>query len=122
VQNGDGRWAPSREFLATKLGVTQTEMGTAILNRSRWDKLREESRLLVFLNRRADAPDFQGVREELNRIAEGRMRVPELSTPRTQATDCLRLWQTALLSLDQPVPAAPAGEPAVALSTGHTEL
>jgi len=78
-------------------------MGQAILNRSRWDKLREESRLLTFLNRRAAAPDFQGVREELTRIAEGRTRVPELSSPRTQATDSLRLWATTLLSLDSAV-------------------
>ncbi len=117
MQTGNERWAPSREFLAAKLGVAQAEMATAILNRSRWEKLREESRLLTFLNLRADAPDFQGVREELNRIADGRMRVPELSVPRTQAADRLRLWATALLSLDG-VTTAPLREEA-AVSGEH---
>jgi hypothetical protein len=106
MQTNDERWAPSREFLAAKLGVAQAEMATVILNRSRWEKLREESRLLTFLNLRADAPDFQGVREELKRIVDGRLRVPELSAPRTQATDCLRLWATVLLSLDSVTPAS----------------
>jgi hypothetical protein len=101
MQTGDERWAPSREFLSAKLAVAQAEMATAILNRTRWEKVREESRLLTFLNRRTDAADFQGVGEELNRIADGRMRVPELGAPRTQAADCLRLWASALLSLDQ---------------------
>jgi hypothetical protein len=113
VQNRDERWAPSREFLATTLGVIQAEMDKAILNRSRWDKLREESRLLTFLTGRAVAPDFQGVREELTRIAEGRVRVPELGSPRTQAANSLRLWATALLSLDSAVAAHVPIEPVV---------
>lgn len=111
MQNDDGRWAPSREFLATKLGVARAEMAMAILNRSRWEKLREESRLLSFLDGRANAPDFQGVRDELGRIADGRVRVPELSVPRTQAAHCLRLWETDLLSLDRPMVSILSNEP-----------
>ena len=113
MQANDDRWVPSREFLSAKLGATQAEMGTAILNRARWDKLREESRLLTFLNRRAAELDFQGVREELNRIAEGWVRVPELTSPRTQAADCLRVWATALRSLDGTGTMPVHGEPVV---------
>jgi|SRR5581483_8608185 len=100
VQTDDARWTPSREFLAEKLSATRAEMGSVILNRTRWSNLREEAKLLAFLVDRADAPDFQGVQEELGRIAEGRLRVPDLSAPRTQAASCLRLWASALLSLD----------------------
>src|SRR5437867_1356395 len=98
--DSNGRWTSSQDFLAEKLGAIRAEMGRAILNRGRWDNLRDDSRMLVFLQGRAGAPDFQGVREELNRIADGRLRVPELSGPRRKATDCLRGWATELQDLD----------------------
>jgi hypothetical protein len=103
VPHDEARWDSSREFLARKLEAAKAELATVILNRSRWDKVRDETRLLTHLNARAATLDFQGIREELNRIAEGRMRVPELSAPRTQASNYLQLWEPALLALDQPV-------------------
>jgi hypothetical protein len=88
------------EFLAEKLGATRAELDTAILNRGRWEKLREDCRMLVFLQARSAAVDFQGVRQELQRVAEGQRKVPDVSGPRRKAEDCLRLWATDLETLD----------------------
>jgi len=88
------------EFLTEKLGATRAELGTAILNRGRWDKLREDCRMLVFLQERSAAADFQGVRQELQRIAEGQFRVPDIGGPRRKAEDCLRLWANDLEAVD----------------------
>ncbi len=96
-----GQWESSEQFLTEKLRATEAEMGTAILNRTKWDKLRDDRRMLVYLQSRANAADFQGVREELNRISEGRIRVPDLGSPRTKAANCLALWTSDLQALEQ---------------------
>lgn len=80
------------EFLAEELSKTQAALGTAILNRRRWDILREDHRMLGFLQERANAVDFQGVKVELQRIAEGRFTIPGIDGPRRKAEDCLRRW------------------------------
>jgi hypothetical protein len=95
----------AEEFLSAEMARTQVELDGAILNRSRWDALCEDRRMLLFLQRRAAAPDFQGVEAELHLIAEGRTRVPEIGGPRRKAEDCLRTWTkklgTIALSEDQ---------------------
>ena len=95
----------TEEFLSAEITRTQAELDRVILNRTRWDALCEDRRLLLFLQRRAAAADFRGVREELTLIAEGQTRVPEISGPRRKAQDCLRDWTSALgqvESLPQP--------------------
>jgi hypothetical protein len=47
------------EFLSAELAQTQDELNGAILNRSRWDALCEDRRMLLFLQRRTAAPDFE---------------------------------------------------------------
>ncbi len=89
----------AEEFLSAELATTQAELNTAILNRNRWDSLREDRRMLQFLQRRAAAPDFQGVEAELRAIAEGRTRVPEIDGPRRKAEDCLRAWEKGLTAI-----------------------
>jgi hypothetical protein len=94
----------TEEFLSAEITKTQAALDRAILNRTRWDALCEDRRLLLFLQRRAGAADFHGVREELTLIAEGQTRVPEISGPRRKAQDCLQGWTSALgqiESLDQ---------------------
>jgi len=86
----------TEEFLSAEMARTQAELNVAILNRSRWDALCEDRRMLLFLQLRAGAPDFQGVEAELRLIAEGRMRVPEIGGPRRKAQDCLRDWTIKL--------------------------
>ena len=83
-----------------KLAASRAELGTSILNRSRWDKVREDCRMLVFLQGRAAAADFEGVRQELQRIAVGSLKVPDISGPRRKAEDCLRLWANDLATMD----------------------
>jgi hypothetical protein len=90
----------TEEFLSAQMARTQAELSGAILNRSRWDALCEDRRMLTFLQRRAGAADFQGVQAELQSIAEGRTRVPDVSGPRRKAEDCLRAWTTALEHLE----------------------
>src|SRR6266571_3558528 len=97
--SGEDHMTPE-EFLSTEIAKTQAELSTAILNRSRWDALCEDRRMLLFLQRRAGAPDFQGVQTELELIAQGRTRVPEISGPRRKAEDCLRDWTGALHDLE----------------------
>jgi hypothetical protein len=89
----------TEEFLSAELARTQVQLDTAILNRSRWDALCEDRRMLLFLQRRAVAPDFQGVAAELRLIAEGRIRVPEIGGPRRKAEDCLRDWTNKLSAI-----------------------
>ena len=89
------------EFLTAKLSAAREEMGDAILNRGRWEKLRDDCRMLVFLQERTEAVDFQGVRGELQRIAEGRIGVPDISGPRRKAEDCLQHWAKELEGLDR---------------------
>jgi hypothetical protein len=109
--NTEARWGSSEEFLAAKLHATEAEMGTAILNRTRWDKLRDDRRLLVFLQWRIQAADFESVRSELGRISEGYLRVPELNSPRRKAMDCLSLWASDLAVLDHlPAQGTPSAE------------
>jgi hypothetical protein len=88
------------QFLAVKLAESRAELDTSMLNRNRWDKIREDCRILVFLQGRAAAVDFQGVRQELHRIADGSLRVPDISGPRRKAEDCLRLWANDLEAVD----------------------
>jgi hypothetical protein len=88
------------EFLAEKLGTTRAELNRAILNRGRWDQLREDCRMLTFLQERSAAADFQGVRHELQRIAQGQFTVPDVGGPRRKAADCLRLWEHDLDTVD----------------------
>jgi len=85
-----------QEFLASELGATQAELGTAILNRTRWDKLREDRQLLLFLQERAERADFRGLRAELQGIADGQLKIPSLPGPRARASDCLLRWAEAL--------------------------
>ena len=112
--NTETQWGSTEEFLAARLHTTEAEMATAILNRTRWDRLRDERRLLVFLRTRTQAADFESVRAELNRINQGYVRVPELDSPRRKAADCLSLWASDLAELDElplgvrPKDAAPA--------------
>lgn len=84
------------EFLSAELAQTQAALSGPILNRSRWDSLCEDRRMLLFLQRRTEAPDFEGVEAELRLIAEGRIRVPEIDGPRRKAESCLRGWMTKL--------------------------
>jgi hypothetical protein len=84
------------EFLSAELAHTQAELSGPILNRGRWDSLREDRRMLQFLQGRTAAPDFAGVEAELRLIAEGRIRVPEIDGPRGKAESCLRSWRTTL--------------------------
>ena len=90
----------AEEFLEAELSKTQAELGTVILNRGRWDKLRENRQMLVFLHERSAGLDFKGLRSELRSIADGQLKVPSVPGPRTQATDCLRRWAKVL---DAPV-------------------
>jgi hypothetical protein len=112
--NADSRWGSCEEFLAAKLRATEAEMATAILNRGRWDRLRDDRRLLMFLQWRTQAADFEGVRAELDRISDGRLRVPELNSPRRKAMDCLALWAPDLAVLDERRPGLPAADTASA--------
>ena len=86
----------TEEFLSDELARTQAELSIAILNRSRWDALCEDRRMLQFLQRRASAADFEGVEAELRLIADGRIKVPEIGGPRRKAEDCLRDWTKRL--------------------------
>ena len=86
----------TQEFLSTEIARTQAELGTAILNRGRWNALCDDRRMLLFLQRRAGSADFEGVAAELRLIAEGRTRVPEIDGPRRKAEDCLRDWTKQL--------------------------
>jgi hypothetical protein len=79
---------------------TQAALGTAILNRQRWDALCEDRRMLTFLLRRAGADDFEGVRVELERIAQGQVWVPDIRSPRKKAETCLRSWAQDLDGLE----------------------
>ena len=88
------------EFLAVRLAASRAELGTSILNRNRWDKIRDDCRMLELLQGRAAAVDFQGVRQELRRIADGNLSVPAISGPRRKAEDCLRLWTNDLDDVD----------------------
>jgi len=90
----------AEEFLGARLKARQAEMNSVILNRVRWDKVRDECRMLTFLQERAGAADFRGLREELTRINDGAIRVPGVDGPRGKATDCLRLWAEDLQLLD----------------------
>lgn len=89
----------TEEFLSAELARTQIELDSAILNRGRWNALCEDRRMLLFLQRRAAAPDFQGVGAELQLIAEGRTRVPEIDGPRRKAEECLRDWTKKLSAI-----------------------
>ena len=89
----------TEEFLSTEIARTQAALDVAILNRSRWDALCEDRRMLLFLQRRLAAPDFQGVEAELRLIAEGRTKVPDVGGPRRKAADCLRDWTEKLGAL-----------------------
>ena len=86
----------TEEFLSTELTKTQAELGAVILNRSRWDALCEDRRMLLFLQRRAGSADFAGLAAELQLIADGRTRVPDIDGPRRKAEDCLRDWTQQL--------------------------
>lgn len=88
-------------FLTTKLAASRAELGTSILNRSRWEKVRDDCRMLTFLQGRAAAVDFQGVQHELQRIAAGSLSVPDITGPRRKAEDCLRLWVDDLPAVDR---------------------
>jgi hypothetical protein len=100
----------TEEFLSAEIVKTQAELDRAILNRSRWDALCDDRRMLLFLQRRAGTGDFRGVREELTLIAEGRTRILEIRGPRRKALDCLRDWTSALGQIQGPQPRLP--EPA----------
>jgi len=52
--------------------------------------------MLLFLQRRAGAADFEGVAAELRLIADGRTKVPDIDGPRRKAEDCLRGWTKKL--------------------------
>ena len=86
----------TEEFLSSEIAKTQAELGVAILNRGRWDALCEDRRMLLFLQRRAGAADFEGVAAELRLIADGRTKVPDIDGPRRKAEDCLRGWTKKL--------------------------
>jgi hypothetical protein len=88
------------EFITAELSKTQTEMSTPILNRGHWDVLREHRQMLVFLQQRTQAVDFQGLRLELRRIADGIAKVPQISGPRRRAEECLQHWGEALDGLE----------------------
>jgi len=90
----------TEEFLGAKLRLTQAEMNSAILNRTRWEKLRDDCRLLTFLQQRSGAADFGSVQSDLTRISEGGLRVPDVDGPRRKAADCLKLWAADLQALD----------------------
>ena len=90
----------AEEFLGAKLRTAREEMGTAILNRGKWEKLRDDCRMLTFLQSRSGEGDFAGVRRELQRIAEGGSRVPDVEGPRRKAEDCLKHWSQDLETLD----------------------
>ncbi|MEA2642832.1 MAG: hypothetical protein QOF51_4226 [Chloroflexota bacterium] len=87
------------EFLAGQLQDTQVELGTAILNRGRWEKLREHRQMLLFLQEQAAQTatmDFHGLRSELKDIAGGHVKPPNMPGPRTTAADLLQRWATVL--------------------------
>ena len=88
------------EFLSTEIARTQAQLDSVILNRTRWDALCEDRRMLSFLQHRAGAPGFQGIEAELRLIAEGRIRPPEVGQPRRKAEDCLRDWTKQLASVE----------------------
>jgi hypothetical protein len=90
------------EFLALKLGAARAELDTVILNRNRWDKVREDCRMLVFLQGRSTAPDFRGVRRELECVMDGQSHVPDVSGPRRKAADCLAYWEQDLKAIEEP--------------------
>jgi hypothetical protein len=89
----------TEEFLSAEIARAQEALNGVTLNRIRWDALCEDRRMLLFLQRRAAAPDFEGVEAELRLIAEGRTRVPEIERPRRKAEDCLRDWTNKLGSI-----------------------
>ena len=51
-----------------------------------------DRRMLLFLQRRAGSADFAGLAAELQLIADGRTRVPDIDGPRRKAEDSLRDW------------------------------
>jgi hypothetical protein len=81
-----------QEFIAAELLETQAALGRAILNRRQWDLLRENQRVLEFLQARAGALDFRGVRVELECMARGEFSVPGIVGSRSKAQECLRRW------------------------------
>jgi hypothetical protein len=89
----------TEEFLSTEMASTQAELGTAILNRTRWEALCEDRRMLLFLQGRAGAADFEGVAAELQLIADGRTRVPDIGGPRRKAEGYLRDWTKKLAAI-----------------------
>jgi len=82
----------TNDFLAAELAKTQTQLKSPILDRTRWAALCDDRRLLQFLQQRATAADFNGVQDELQGIAEGRTRVPDIGGPRRKAEEWLRDW------------------------------
>jgi len=88
-----------QEFIAGQLHATQAELSTAILNRGRWDRLREDRQLLLFLQEQVDGAPARDLRVELQQIADGSVRVPALTSSRAKAADCLRRWATDLVAL-----------------------
>ena len=88
------------EFISEKLRETVAALDVGVLNKGKWDALREDRRMLVFLQQRAAAPDFEGVRSELQRVVDGHVRVPDISGPRARAADCLHNWRIELEGLD----------------------
>ncbi len=86
----------TNDFLAGELATTQTELKSPILDRKRWAALCDDRRMLRFLQQRAATADFNGIESELQGIAEGRTRVPDIGGPRRKAEDCLRDWATKL--------------------------
>jgi hypothetical protein len=94
----------TEEFLSGEIIKTQVELDKAILNRRRWDSLCDDRRMLLFLQRRAGAADFEGVSEELTLIAGGQTTVPEISGSRRKALDCLRDWTSALAQIEAAQP------------------
>jgi hypothetical protein len=100
------------EFVNAELGTTEAELGTAILNRSRWDALRENRQMLLHLQACLTSTASGNLRAELQRIVEGSVRVPTISGSRTKAADFLRRWASTLDRLDQPAVVEVASEPA----------
>jgi hypothetical protein len=85
-----------QEFIAAELLETQDALSRAILNRRKWDLLREDQRVLEFLQARAGALDFRGVRVELECMARGEFSVPGIAGSRSKAQECLRRWAANL--------------------------
>src|SRR5439155_27267781 len=86
----------TEEFLSSEIAKTQAELGVAILNRGRWDALREDRRMLLFLQRRAGSADIESVAAELRLIADGPTRGPDIDGPRRKAAACLSDWKKKL--------------------------